>query len=174
MEILTAYVRYHASWSFVTEEKKSQSYQLAPDIQAILTVVGRRTRTYGKGENHYLDLSGTDLRNAVLIDAHLEEADIGQAHLNGAILWRARLKGTSFYKADLKRAYLRGAHLEMANLEAADLDGADLREAYLVGARNLTVEQLATVKTLYDAHIDPPLLEQIRQQYPKLLEKPQD
>jgi hypothetical protein len=36
------------------------------------------------------------------------------------------------------------------------------------------VEQLATVKTLYDARLDPPLGEQIQRQYPHLLEKPQD
>jgi hypothetical protein len=45
--------------------------------------------------------------------------------------------------------------------------------ANLEGAKNLTVEQLSTVKTLYDAHLDPPLLEQIRRRYPHLLEKPQ-
>jgi hypothetical protein len=52
------------------------------------------------------------------------------------------------------------------------LGGAFLHGAQLEGARNLTVEQLSTVKTLYQAYLDPPLLEQIQQQYPQLLEKP--
>jgi hypothetical protein len=41
------------------------------------------------------------------------------------------------------------------------------------GAYNLTVEQLVTVETLRLADLDPPFLEQIRQQYPQLLEQPQ-
>jgi hypothetical protein len=51
------------------------------------------------------------------------------------------------------------------------MKGADLWEARLQGAKNLTVEQLSTVKTLYNAHLDPPLQEQIQQQYPHLLEE---
>jgi hypothetical protein len=45
--------------------------------------------------------------------------------------------------------------------------------ANLEGARNLTVEQLAAVKTLYNIYLDLPLLEHIRQQYPQLLGQPQ-
>jgi hypothetical protein len=54
----------------------------------------------------------------------------------------------------------------------AHLEGADLHGAYLEGAIGLTVEQLATVKTLYPGYLDPPLREQIHQQYLHLLEKP--
>jgi hypothetical protein len=52
------------------------------------------------------------------------------------------------------------------------LAGVDLTEAHLEGAKYLTVERLAAVKSLYEAHLDSPLLEQIRQQYPHLLEMP--
>jgi hypothetical protein len=76
--------------------------------------------------------------------AHLEEVDLAEANLR---------------EADLARADLRGANPWGANLE---------------GAKTLMVEQLATVKTLYDARLDPPLGEQIQRQYPHLLEKPQD
>ena len=40
------------------------------------------------------------------------------------------------------------------------------------GATVLTIRQLSTVKTLYQADIDSTLLEQIQQQYPQLLEAP--
>jgi hypothetical protein len=144
MEILTTYIRYHASWSFVREESRSpHNHQLQPDFQAILTVIGRRVRTYRKGEYQPLDLTHTDLRNTPLTRAHLE----------GAILWQA--------------------HLEDAILYHTYLDGAYLDGAYLEGAKYLTVEQLATVKTLHQAHLDPPLLEQIQRQHPHLLEKPE-
>jgi hypothetical protein len=99
MEILTAYVREHAPWK--EEEQRSQetiapsemqptqSNQSPPkpatDIQAILTVLGQRTRTYRKGEDQRINLVSTDLRGAKLQDAHLEGASLMGAHLEGAI-----------------------------------------------------------------------------------------
>jgi hypothetical protein len=103
MEILTTYGPYHAHCSFVKEEHRSQDYLRPPDIQAILTVVGRRTRTYGQGEDHPLYLMDTDLRNVLLLGAHLEGAYLIRTHLEGAILERAHLEG----------AYLGEAHLVM-------------------------------------------------------------
>jgi hypothetical protein len=149
MEVLTAYVRENAPWppkppKNAQPSKGDQSPQEelpttqdqrpprpATDIEAVLTVLGQRNRTYEKVEQR-LNLRGTDLRGANLWAAHLERADLGDAQLQGAVLRRAQLKG----------------------------------------ARYLTVTQLATVQTLYEADLDPPLLEQIKQQYPQLLEKP--
>ena len=74
--------------------------------------------------------------------------------------WRRRsLEGAILVRANLEKALLSGANLEKANLEGANLKGA----------KNLTVGRLATVSTLYNAGINPPLLEHIRQQYPQLL-----
>ncbi len=61
----------------------------------------------------------------------------------------------------------QGADLTRATLQRADLTSADLRDAI-----GLTERQLCTVKTLYQAHIDPPLLAHIRTKYPHLLEEP--
>jgi uncharacterized protein YjbI with pentapeptide repeats len=238
MEILTAYVREHAAWKadaadeegdiVLAETQPAQVHQSPPkltiDIQAILTVIGRRTRTFRHGENERLDLGRTAFGKAELNGAHLEwahlheaylqgvsfidaymedanlagaylqGANLAEAHLERAILWsvhlekaylfgthleRAMLSGAHLEDVDLNSAYLQGAdlrgtHLERAILRSAYLQGADLRGTHLEGARGLTVEQLATVKTLYDAHLDPPLLAQIQRQYPYLLEKPQD
>jgi hypothetical protein len=147
MEILTAYVREHAPWppkdippladdlsptEKSPEGKDPLQLKPMPDIQAILTVLGRRTRYFGKGEDLPLNLVYTDLRWAVIQLVHLEGADLRRAHL----------------------------------------EGADLEGAHLEGARELTVEQLSTVKTLYLAELDPPLLEQIQRLYPQLLERP--
>jgi hypothetical protein len=46
--------------------------------------------------------------------------------------------------------------------------------AELRGVKNLTVEQLRKVKTLYQAQLDPELEEQMKEDYPHLLEKPKD
>jgi hypothetical protein len=137
--------------------------QLTADIQAILTVLGRRTQTYGNGESLRLHLAKTDLRGASLWGAKLQGARFQGAQLQGADLTRACLQA-----ADLTNAQLQWTSLWEAQLKGAFLAGANLEGAY-----GLTVEQLAAVATLYNAQLDPPLPEQIRQQYPQLLERPQ-
>jgi Pentapeptide repeats (8 copies) len=136
VEVLTAYVREHAPWKGAEQcsqeeisPSESQPTQntpsppkLAADIQAILTMLGRRTRTFDQGESEWLDLRDTDLRGAVLGGAHLEEAVLG------------------------------GAHLE--------------------GAEDLTIPQLATVRTLQGASLDSPLMEQLQREQPELLDPP--
>lgn len=119
METLTTYVREHALWQPKeslqgvssreapnrpdhSEPKHAKGPRPDPDIQAILTVLRRRTRYKGNGEAERLDLHTTALRGANLTAAHLEGA-----RLEGAFLSRARLEG----------AILGGAHLEGADLE---------------------------------------------------------
>jgi hypothetical protein len=195
MEILTAYVRENACWE---EEQPRSEEESAPsdphprpnkqpsprfptDIQAILTVLGRRTRTFGKGEEHGLDLSHTNLSRANLWGAQLQRASLWGAQLQRARLGFAQLQGarlgnTHLQGANLTIAQLQGADLGLAQLQGADLRGAQLQRAdlgfaNLEGAENLTVEQLGTVNTLCGAHLDLPLLERIQQQYPQLLEE---
>jgi Pentapeptide repeats (8 copies) len=183
MEILTAYVRENALWKeeeqpsqediLPSETQPTQSNQsppkLAPDIQAILTVLGQRTRTYRKGEDQPLNLSKSDLRGADLSKSDLRGAHLQDTHLEGAFLMDAHLEGADLEDAHLEEALLVGAHLEGAVLWDARLDGAWLMDTRLKGALFVTVKQLSTVRTLYRAELDPTLLEQIEQQYPHLL-----
>jgi len=170
VEILTAYVREDALRKQRpdqrTEKMLSESggarkvvssaspLRVSADIQAILTVLGRRGLTYQDGEEHRLDLahanlqgivltdanlrgailSGSDLQGAMLykvnlVDALLDEADLHSCNLNYADLQRANLK-----KARLEKAYLMSAKLQNAKLTGAVLSGADLRGADLRGA----------------------------------------
>ena len=189
MEILTAYVRDRASISVEPpsqeEMQSTETLTLFPkptiDIQAVLTVLGRRARTHGRGEDQWLDLRSTNLRGAILREAHLERALLTGTHLERANLVRAHLERAFLTGAHLERAVLREAHLEKADLINARLEDANLVQAHLEGAtlgatslkgaslsgsnleaaRGLTVEQLSTVYTLYGAHLDPPLLKQI-------------
>jgi hypothetical protein len=210
MEILTAYVREHAP---IPAKQASQEDALphdpprsttpesgpkpATDIQAILTVVGRRTPTFRKREGQRLDLRLTDLRGVGLLGAHLERADLLGAHLEGANLLGAHLerallkgarlegadlRGTHLKGADLRGAHLKGAnllgaHLERANLLGTHLEGADLRHADLEGAdlrhADLEIEQLADVRTLFQAKLDERLKEEVTGNYPHLLKAPQ-
>ena len=135
MEVLTAYVRANAPWNLqptqpesVANEKPGPKAQPKPriDVQAVLTVLGRRRRSRVREGNNRLDLTQTDLRGAQLAAAHLEGADLGSAHLEGADLGSAHLQG-----AQLPGAHLDGANLEHAHLEGAQLPGAHLDEANL-------------------------------------------
>ncbi len=80
------------------------------------------------------DLSGADLRRAVLSDAVLRGADLSGADLRRAVLSGADLRGADLRDAVLRGADLSGADLRRAVLSGADLCGADLRDAVLRGA----------------------------------------
>jgi uncharacterized protein YjbI with pentapeptide repeats len=104
-------------------------------------------------------LAGASLQFAVLIEAHLEGARLLGVQLQKADLWVAHLEEAIPSAVDLKGACFMGAHLE----------GADLTEAQLEGVTRLTITQLATVKSLFGASLDPYLLAQVEQECPDLL-----
>ena len=128
LEALTAFVREGT-------RSATPSSPLPTDIQAALTVVGRRSANPS-------DL--IDLSRANLIRANLNGADLTGANLNGADLSRANLIRANLSRAYLSRAYLNGANLSgadlsragltFANLSGANLTGADLTFANLTGA----------------------------------------
>jgi uncharacterized protein YjbI with pentapeptide repeats len=142
-EVLTAYVRTHAPWppsrpgQYVAHAPVEQLPPLparAPDVQAVLAVLGR-----GRFAATPLDLHGTDLRRAALNGANLEGALLGDANLQGAWLRAANLQGANLGDAHLRGAQVDGADLRNAQLGRADfrdaeLDGADLQGAWLEGA----------------------------------------
>ena len=111
----------------------------ATDVQAALTVIGRRYPGPGR-----VNLTGANIQRASLLDAQLEDATLSRAHLDDARLERAHLKGAhlegahlegaSLKGAHLEHAVLSGAHLEHAFLPNADLEDTDLTAAHLDGA----------------------------------------
>lgn len=147
MEILTAFVRDNSPWR---PEVISSPRRLATEIQVILTVLGRRNRSFE--EDLSLDLSQTDVRRANLRDAHLEGANLVWAHLDMSDLSNAHLGGAYLVRASLDGAVLKGTHLQGADLSealltGADLSGARLEGACLLGAIGLTEEQLGVART---------------------------
>jgi hypothetical protein len=166
MEVLTAYVGQHAPWrpeeaqqgeEDATVENSGEDSREAtettevpppgPDIQAIMTVLRRRTRFFGHGEPERLNLRSTHLREANLQGAKLDGANLHGANLYGANLYGAKLNGADLQEADLRGAYLQGTLLDTreANLYGAYPQGADLRGA------TVTDEQLADTLSLQGA-----------------------
>ena len=111
-----------------TAVHKATASPPAADVQAALTVIGRRKPTPGRvdlsGVNiPRVDLSEAQLADAYLMDADLEGADLSGSHLKGAFLNGAHLEGAHLNRADLEGATLYEVHLEGAILAGADLEG---------------------------------------------------
>jgi len=164
MDVLTAFLRQHArpqadattasseaGGSGSESVHQPQKPQPPADIQAAVTVVGRRNRGFDAGDGR-LDLTGVDLRGADLRGIHLEGVILRDALLADADLGGAYLTGASLRDAHLPRAILLGAHLQAADLGGAHLEGASLRAADLedgaLGGVHLEGADLA------DAHLE--------------------
>jgi Pentapeptide repeats (8 copies) len=151
MEVLTAYVREHAPWP----PKRPKDVQPSEGNQA-------------PQEEPRATLKQPPPQLAADIQAVLTV--LGQ---RTHAYEKGKEQRLNLANTDLRGAILRGAQLQGAILASTQLQEAWLGRARLAGATHLTVEQLSVVKTLYQATLDPPLLEQIQQRYAPLLEAPQ-
>jgi hypothetical protein len=137
MEVLAAFVRENSRdpWPCPGDRlPDAPSRSTRPDVQAALTVIGRRNTAQDRG---VIDLTGANLTFADPGDARLARASLGKAILHytmlvGADLTHAFLMSADLTGASLRRAKLTNAHLDFAQLdagllEAADLTGVDLR-----------------------------------------------
>ncbi len=131
------------------------------------------------------NLNSSVLERADLRFAKLQRANLEKAILKGAKLDAANLRDANLYDADLVGASLVAARLEGANLEFGKLMGsnfisAELKDANLNGARldnakNLTIDQLSKVATLYNVKgIDPELMVQVKEEHSRLLANPSE
>jgi hypothetical protein len=157
IEVLTAYVREHAPKS----DASGQEYEAAAenadalqgtkpkrpptDVQAVLTVLGRRRLAHEQGAQPVLDLGSTDLsganlfranlQGAILSEANLSEANLGEADLQSTIASSANLSGADLHHANLQAAMLTDANVSGANLSTANLQGAFLSGSNFANAR---------------------------------------
>lgn len=153
MEILTAFVRENGGRNLQEEETPDNLVRIRTDIQAALSVIGRRDTdkdpphqkidlryaNMKRADLHRANLQQANLRGADLCEANLREADLSEADLDGAnlnesILYETNLQSTNLTEANLCGANLNRAWVGGANLRSANLSGASLREANLQGA----------------------------------------
>ncbi|REF00607.1 pentapeptide repeat-containing protein [Thermomonospora umbrina] len=168
MAVLAAYVREHShdlDAHTVTppddgagEQATAPRTRFRPDLQAALTVLGRRDR---RNDTHRLDLAGAhlggaDLTHADLSGTHLTDANLSDTHLSNADLTGANLSNANLAHANLTYADLAHANLSNANLIHANLIHANLIHANLIHANlihaNLYYTDL-TSTNLTDAHL---------------------
>ncbi|WP_143025340.1 pentapeptide repeat-containing protein [Micromonospora sp. WMMB235] len=142
VDILTAFLRVHApnkagSPAIQPSPREAENTLSPPvDIQAALTVLGRRNPVRDSGD---VDLSYTDLRGANLSHGRFSDADLSGANLAGSNLFLTNLNDAELKGADLRGAWIRNANLvdsdlSDANLAGADLGDTNLRYAWINGA----------------------------------------
>ena len=126
------------------------------------------------------NLRNCDLSKTKLINANLQGDLIWSSNLDDANLYKANLSGVNLYEATLINTNLKNTNLSNsddrraiftdANFDGAILDGAYLWEADLSQAKNLTVNQLLKVKSLYETKLSSDLKIQIEEKKPELFE----
>jgi uncharacterized protein YjbI with pentapeptide repeats len=154
MEVLTTFIREHSGTQLpqcASDADAAPTRTIRPDVQAAVTVVGRRDETR---DRRRIVLSGANLAGADLIRANLSSTSLAvQPGFLGDLirlaLPRANAKAlvktatnlglvrTNLIRADLTDAKLVEAHLNRADLVKAVLTGAVLIHADLTRA-NLT------------------------------------
>jgi len=121
MEVLTAFVRERSPVSRLQKSNRKQTFltnflpsepsqdtppKIATDLQAALTVIGRRDLKK-KEPHHRIDLSQTDLSGANLSFAYLSGANLSSTKLNGANFSFANFSGArNWTEAELAAAKL--------------------------------------------------------------------
>ncbi|HEY6375929.1 MAG TPA: pentapeptide repeat-containing protein, partial [Edaphobacter sp.] len=149
MEVLTAYVRQNAPAAKLGEEPATPPLENPrTDIQAILTVLGRRpTGPKRESPSQHLDLTATHLENIELQSADLSNADFSYANLTAAKLQGTKLQNVTFFLTNLENARLQevdlqGTALNLVKLHGANLRDANLKDAFLAGSDLRNVDGL--------------------------------
>ncbi|MDQ3816188.1 MAG: pentapeptide repeat-containing protein [Acidobacteriota bacterium] len=123
LEILTAFVREHTPRK--EDDKSTNDVEPRTDIQAILTVLGRRPKpwTIEMGISRMLNLNETDLRGINLSDAHFEGTFFFRANLKGSML------GGHFRSSVFNQAVVDGSNLN-GDFQSVNFNNASLRQVW--------------------------------------------
>jgi uncharacterized protein YjbI with pentapeptide repeats len=139
LEVLSAYVREHSPASSCPTKKGlfQELKPLATDVQAVITVLGRRRHDQ---DVDALDLHGTCLQGVRIKGANFDGANIGYSDLRAA-----KIEDASFRGANLETTYIHGAQISRTDFSEADLSYSDaqhseLRDLKFVRARMVGVK----------------------------------
>jgi uncharacterized protein YjbI with pentapeptide repeats len=134
VEVLASLIRIHAP-----REPDSATPAKHPkeDVQAALTVLGRRPRGRSEGR---VNLRGISIRGANLTGSYFARTDFNGSDLSNVRADKATLDRTDFSSVDFSRASLRdasivGAHFTQAKLHSTKFFDANLSESLFIAAR---------------------------------------
>jgi hypothetical protein len=137
LEALAAFVREDTKASATPAPGPPTQGPPPTEIQAALTVIGRRSAGQG-----VVDLTKANIAGANLNNANLAGADLTGTDLTHANLLRANLAGADLEGADLEGANLEGVFAIYAEFAGANLARANLAGAALVRSHGLSQSQL--------------------------------
>ena len=125
MDILCAHIRQTTG-----EDKYKEKHKAEPseEIQGLLTLLF--VQEHDVFEYCSINLQGSCLNGANLIQARLKKANLRQVQLQDADLSKAQLQ-----RVDLSKAQLQGACLNKAQMQEANLWDAQLQYAYIWGTQ---------------------------------------
>ena len=145
MNILCAHIRQTTTGQTTRGKDYQAEHKTKPseEIQGLLTLLF--IEEHDVFEDCSINLQGSYLNGATLVQARLKKANLMETQLQGANLFRARLQGAVLMVAQMQGAIiseaqlqeeadLRYAKLQGANLFKARLQGADLSDAHMQGA----------------------------------------
>jgi uncharacterized protein YjbI with pentapeptide repeats len=135
IDVLAAFVREHSRdpWPRMGDDFASE-FMIRPDVQAAVTVAGRRDQVKDRG---IVDFKRADLTGVDLSQARLACAWLHGVNLTGADLTGANLSGAILQEADLSSGILTDADLTDVTLYLAQLPRADLTQVRAFSARRL-------------------------------------
>lgn len=110
IEVLSAFIRVNSQQTW-PENAKEEDRSTRPDVQAALTVLGRR--------DVERDAGPIDLFEAILFSANLNAANLHGVTLRSANLTRAFLVNADLTCADLREVILQDARLDNVNFADA-------------------------------------------------------
>lgn len=137
IEVLAAFIREQSRSEHIKWQSTKPPYLIRADIQAAITVIGRRKWIDGEIDFQHVQLNVSFLGYANFFQANLCHASFVRTNLREANFILANLTG-----ADLRDSILSGAHMAMANLTNAKLNGTTLKYTDLSNTTGLTWEQL--------------------------------
>ncbi|MFJ1606788.1 pentapeptide repeat-containing protein [Streptomyces sp. NPDC088253] len=137
-ELLTAHVRE----STRSDQRSPKDVHVTADVQAALTVLGRRAAESGDSRLDFYhcglrdaSLSGGDFRQAMFYYSNLTRASFSSARLDGAGLSFCKTEGaTAFTNSSARGANFVNARYPKSWFLAADLTGADFYGCDLSGS----------------------------------------
>ena len=129
LDILCAHIRQTTRGG---NYKKTHKTKPSEEIQSLLTLLFIEEHDVFEGCS--INLQGSYLKGATLVQARLKKANLWETQLQGADLSAAQLQEADLFKAQMQGVILDEAQLQESILREAQLQRADLFKAQLQGA----------------------------------------
>lgn len=139
------------------KNKKYYRVPIEKDIQAIITVLGRREREFEKNNQRLIlnnisiynaDISNAHFENAYCFHTHFEYVNSSQTHFEYAKCYNTHFENSICWNAHFEYTECIYTHFEKADFRNAHFENSICLNTHFDNAKNLTAEQLSKAKTL--------------------------